>query len=109
MSEADPPSHSPSTSEAFGAVFGARQGVVRRTRTEQEQADARDDVANDVDAFLSAHADHASAIHFRHHVELPGEPGSLVCCRCDTGVHAPMSDIVSAVERSEWPARARSR
>lgn len=93
----------PSSSDAFDAVFGARQGVVRRTRAEEEHADARDDVANDVDAFLTDHAHHARAIQFRHHVELPGEPGSLVCCHCDTGVHAPMSDTVSAVERSERP------
>ncbi len=79
--------------------MGDRRGVRSRTPAEQEQADARDRVANDVDAFLVAHGDHGSAIQFRHHVELPGQPGSLVCCRCDAGVHAPMSDIAVAAER----------
>ena len=93
------PTQSRSSSEAFSAVLGVRRGVPARTGGEQEQADARDEVANDVDAFLSAHGDHGSAIEFRHHLELPGQPGSLVCCRCDPGVHAPMSDIAVAVER----------
>src|SRR4051794_22698014 len=99
MAEEAPPTQSRLSSEAFGAVFGGRRGVPTRTRGEQKQAAARDEVANNVDAFLSVHGDHGSAIQFRHHVELPGQSGSLVCCRCDTGVHAPMSDITAAVER----------
>lgn len=71
----------------------------RRTHPEQEHANARDEVANEIDAFLSAHGNHGSAIQFRHHVEAAGQPGSLICCRCDVGVHAPTSDIAVAVDR----------
>jgi hypothetical protein len=74
MSQGAPPLQSGWNRDAFGAVFGVRRGVAKRSRAEQEQADARDGVANDVDAFLSAHADHGRAIQFRHHVDLPGQP-----------------------------------